>query len=111
MIARHWSGRVRNEDVEAYVEYVRRTGVATQRATVGNLGSMISIRRHDDDTEILVVSFWESPDAVRRFAGPEPETAVFYPDDERFLVAADKTVTHYEVPVLALDASLLSTEQ
>jgi len=107
VIARHWTGRVRPEDVDAYVEYVRKTGVATQRATAGNLGSMVSVRRGDIDAEILVVSFWESLDAVHRFAGPDAETAVFYPEDGRFLVAADKTVTHYEIPLHALDPSLI----
>jgi hypothetical protein len=36
-------------------------------------------------------------DAVRRFAGDDPERAVFYPEDDRYLVARDEHVTHYEV--------------
>ena len=45
----------------------------------------------------MIVSLWDSMDAVRRFAGESPERAVFYPEDERFLVARDEQVTHYEV--------------
>jgi len=45
------------------------------------------------------VSFWDSMEAVKRFAGPVPETAVFYPDDERYLVRRDLSVDHFEVVV------------
>jgi hypothetical protein len=34
---------------------------------------------------------------VQRFAGENPEQAVFYPEDDRFLVDRDLTSTHYEV--------------
>jgi hypothetical protein len=34
---------------------------------------------------------------VARFAGPDVERAVFYPEDDRFLVDRDETVAHYEV--------------
>jgi hypothetical protein len=36
-------------------------------------------------------------EAVRRFSGVDPERAVFYPEDDRFLVARDDRVTHFEV--------------
>jgi hypothetical protein len=36
-------------------------------------------------------------DAVRRFAGPAPERAVFYPDDDRYLIQRDEHVDHYDV--------------
>jgi heme-degrading monooxygenase HmoA len=103
MIARYWRGRVRTEDTEAYAEYVRRTGVDAHRATTGNIGSMVLVHREEKETEIVVVSLWESIEAIRGFAGDDPEKAVFFPDDTRFLTAADPVVTHYEVPVFALD--------
>jgi hypothetical protein len=36
-------------------------------------------------------------DAIRRFAGDEPERAVYYPEDERFLVEREDTVSHFEL--------------
>jgi hypothetical protein len=36
-------------------------------------------------------------DAVKAFAGDDPERAVFYPEDDRFLIERDLTVAHYEV--------------
>jgi hypothetical protein len=46
-------------------------------------------------TEFLTVTLCESLDAVRAFAGHDYETAVFYPEDERFLVARDERCTYY----------------
>jgi hypothetical protein len=47
---------------------------------------------------------WESLDAVRAFAGDDYETAVYYPEDERFLVERDLKCAHYEVDTYAPDA-------
>jgi hypothetical protein len=42
-------------------------------------------------------TLWDSLDAVKAFAGPDYETAVFYLEDERYLVQRDRTTTHYLV--------------
>jgi hypothetical protein len=42
-------------------------------------------------------TLWDSLEAVKGFAGEDYETAVFYPEDDRFLVERDRTSTHYEV--------------
>ena len=42
-------------------------------------------------------TLWDSMDAVRGFAGEDPETAVFYPEDDRFLVERDLQSHHFEV--------------
>jgi heme-degrading monooxygenase HmoA len=51
----------------------------------------------DDRTEIITLSFWVSRDAIGAFAGEDIERAVFYPEDDRYLVDRETTVTHYEV--------------
>ena len=104
MIARHWTGRVRTEDAVDYANYVRRTGVAAHRATAGNLGSMVLVRIDQAETEVIVVSLWESLDAIRAFAGDDPEIAVFFAEDERYLVSAEQRVKHYDVPAHEISA-------
>jgi hypothetical protein len=37
-------------------------------------------------------------EAVKRFAGDDPSQAVFYPEDDDFLVDRETTVTHFKVP-------------
>lgn len=97
MIARIWSGKVRREDGDAYVAYIQETGIAEYKATPGNQGAWL-LRRDDGDlAEIITFSLWDSLDAVRGFAGDDVEKAVFYPEDDRYLVERDLTVRHYEV--------------
>jgi hypothetical protein len=36
-------------------------------------------------------------DAIEAFAGSDPETAVFYPEDGRFLIEREERVAHYIV--------------
>ena len=98
MIARIWRGWVRTEDRAAYVEYIERTGMAEYRGTPGNRGAwMLARDLGDGRTEIVTLSFWASRDAIRGFAGDDIERAVFYPEDERYLVDRETTVTHFEV--------------
>jgi len=98
VIARMWRGWVRTADRAAYVDYIESTGMAEYRATPGNQGAWMLARDLDDGrTEIVTLSFWASRDAIRGFAGDDIEQAVFYPDDERFLVDRETTVTHFDV--------------
>ena len=103
MIARTWRGATRTADADRYARYVEDTGLRAFGETPGNLGALL-LRRPvgsagDATTEFLVVSFWDSMEAVERFAGPRPEQAVFYPEDERYLVRRDFSVDHFDVVV------------
>ena len=97
MIARVWKGAVRNEDSDAYSEYMQETGVAGYAKTPGNRGVWMLRRDVDERTEFMMFTLWDSLAAVKAFAGDEYENAVFYPEDERFLVERDLSSTHYEV--------------
>jgi heme-degrading monooxygenase HmoA len=97
VIARTWRGAVRAEDADAYLAYVTETGLAGYRSTPGNLGAMALRRIVGEECEFVTVSFWESREAIRGFAGDNIEQARFYPEDDQFLVNRDLTVNHYEV--------------
>ncbi|WP_344058625.1 hypothetical protein [Microbacterium pumilum] len=96
-VVRMWTGVVRTEDRDSYVEYVERTGMDEYRTTAGNLDAWLLTRDLGDGrTEITTVSRWESRDAIVGFAGTDIERAVFYPEDDRFLLERDLHVRHYE---------------
>ena len=99
MIARIWRGRIKPDQAGEYVEYVNRTGIRDHRKARGNLASVILTRDQGDETEILVVSLWESMDAVAGFVEPPTERAVYYPEDRDYLLELEPYVLHYEVPV------------
>jgi len=97
MIARVWRGATRGGDAEAYLEYLHRTGHAGYRRVAGHRRT-ITLRRVDGDrAEFVVVTLWDSLDAIRRFAGTDAERAVFYPEDDRYLVDREDRVAHFDV--------------
>ena len=98
MIARLWRGWVASDRADEYVEYVNRTGIAEYTQTPGNLGAQMWTRDLGDGrTEVITLSWWESAEDIRGFAGDDIEQAVFYPEDDRYLIDRETTVTHYVV--------------
>jgi heme-degrading monooxygenase HmoA len=97
MVARIWRGAVRREDRDAYADYIRDTGLTGYAATPGNRGAWMLRRDVGERTEFVTFTLWDSLDAIRAFAGDDVETAVYYPEDDRFLVERDDKVAHYEV--------------
>lgn len=86
MIARTWHGRVPVDRADAYHAYLLRSGVADYTATPGNRGVHILRRREGDVTHFLLVTLWDSLDAIRAFAGDDHERARYYPEDDAYLL-------------------------
>ena len=98
MIARVWRGWVSTGRAAEYVAYINATGMAEYLDTPGNLGAQMLTRDLGDGrTEVVTLSWWESPAAIEGFAGADISRAVFYPEDDDFLVGREETVTHYTV--------------
>ena len=97
MIARVWKGRVRHEDAETYADYIRETGFAEYGRTPGNRGAWLLRRDEGDVSEFTTLSMWDSVDSIRACAGEDIEAAVLYPEDERYLIGGESSITHYEV--------------
>jgi heme-degrading monooxygenase HmoA len=97
MTARIWRGAVRRKDADAYAEYMEHTGIAGYVNTPGNVAALMLRRDDSDRSEFVMVTLWDSMDAVSAFAGDDPDRAVFYPEDGRFLVERDLTANHYQV--------------
>ena len=45
----------------------------------------------------MVITMWESLDAIRAFAGDDIEAAVFEPEAQRLLPNREDRVKHYEM--------------
>lgn len=98
MIARMWRGKIRTDDVAAYVEYIDGTGIKEYRQTPGNQGAQMWTRDlGDGTTEVITVSWWDDLDSIRGFAGDDIEVAVFYPEDDNYLVDRETRVNHFVV--------------
>jgi len=99
MIARIWQGRTRPGMGKSYFAYLEETGVKEYRATEGFRDLIMLTREIGDETEYVLITFWDSIEAVRLFAGPEAERAVYYPEDDRYFPQEERQpyVRHYEV--------------
>lgn len=97
MIARIWRGVTPESKADQYFDYLMITGVKDLRATDGNRGVMVFRRVSDGQAEFILISLWESFDAIRRFAGDEIDIAVYYPEDKEYLLALEPKVLHFEV--------------
>ncbi len=55
-------------------------------------------RRPDGErTEFLTVSFRDDQESIVAFAGEDIDQAVFYPEDDRYLIDRETTVRHFHV--------------
>jgi heme-degrading monooxygenase HmoA len=97
MIARIWRGITRESDKDTYYEYLQRTGLRDYASIPGNRGVWVLRQVHQDKAEFLLISLWDSYDAIKAFAGQDFENAVYYPEDKRFLLELEPHVSHYEV--------------
>ncbi len=98
MIARIWRGVTPESQADRYLEYMLATGVKDYRSIEGNRGVLVLRRITDGRAEFLLISLWESLDAVRQYAGADVETAVYYGADKDYLLDLEPRVVHYEVP-------------
>ena len=99
MIARLWRGAVRAQDADEYAAYVQQTGIESYQQTPGNQGAWL-LRRPDGEgrEEIVTLSFWDSVQAIAAFAGDDIDQAVYYPEDDKYLLERDPHMVHYQVP-------------
>jgi hypothetical protein len=54
-------------------------------------------RLEGDVAHFLLITLWDSWEAIRAFAGNDVERARYYPEDDRWLLEKEPFVTHYEV--------------
>ena len=78
MIARTWHGRVAAAQADAYHAYLLRTGLGDYASTPGNRGVQALRRTEGDITHFLLITLWDSLDAIRAFAGPDYDQARYY---------------------------------
>ena len=97
MIARTWHGRVPLAKAAAYEAYLRETGLADYGRVPGNRGVYLLRRDEGDVTHFTTLTFWDSVDAIRAFAGADYERARYYPEDDAYLLEREPLVTHYTV--------------
>lgn len=98
-VARMWHGRVPVAKANEYTTYLNEAGIKKIRAIEGNLSVQMFRRTENDVAEFYVISYWESRDAIRKFAGNDIEKASFLPRDREYLINPELRVKHFDVVV------------
>lgn len=97
MIARHWKGIAKPGEHHHYVAHLKNETFPNLAQIDGFISASILKRTVSRGTEFLVVTVWESMDAITRFAGEQTDVAVVPDVAQAMMIDYDRTVRHYEV--------------
>jgi heme-degrading monooxygenase HmoA len=99
MIARIWHGRTRASVADEYTNYLYEEGIRAIARVPGNRGVQMFREIGDEFADFQVLSYWDSLEAVKRFAGDDYLKVRHLPDDPKYMTGAAPTVRHFEVVV------------
>jgi heme-degrading monooxygenase HmoA len=89
-IARIWRGRTRREIADEYEAYLYDVGIKPLMEKA--LGVQNFREDRDNESEFITISYWESVEAMSRFAGSDPRKIHHLPRDEEFLIELPQSV-------------------
>ena len=98
-IARVWHGRTPVARADEYRQYLFDAGVKKIARIPGNRGVQLLMRKATDEAEFMVVSYWDSINAIKGYAGATYEHVHDLPRDPEFLIDREKLVRHFELDV------------
>lgn len=96
-VLRLWKGRATEAQSGNYIRHLSHSVFPQLQSIPGHAGGYLLRRSTGNGVEFLVLTLWDSMDAIRRFAGPEPGKAVVEPAARAVLSDFDEVVAHYEV--------------
>ena len=97
MISRLWRGLAKPAHADAYVEHLRRETFPQLSKIPGFIDASILRRTVADGVEFLIITRWDSIEAIQRFAGRDAEVAVVPQKVQEFMIEYDQMVRHFEV--------------
>jgi heme-degrading monooxygenase HmoA len=97
MISRHWRGIVKPRHADEYIRHLETETFPTLAAIPGFVRASILSRAVEAGTEFQIVTVWESLDAIKAFAGEDPEAAVVPPVVRQLMTSYDSRGVHYEI--------------
>ena len=107
MIARVWHGVVPAEKAEGYGKYLSDSerGVSDYQRLPGNRGVCLLKRADGDRVHFLLISLWDSRQAIQAYAGVDIDRAQYFSYDLECLLEPELNVAHYDVLVAPTSGS------
>jgi heme-degrading monooxygenase HmoA len=97
IVARVWQGRVPEATADEYAEYLFENGIKKIQGVDGNIGVQVLRRTERGETEFITISYWESREVIRNYAGDNIELPHHLPKDADYLIELPTQVLHYDV--------------
>jgi quinol monooxygenase YgiN len=97
MIARMWRGFAIHERANDYVKHLQQSVVPELRQIEGFKEVYLLRRDSSDGVEFVVLTLWESMEAIRKFAGENPGVAIVAPAARVLFREYDAEVKHFEI--------------
>jgi heme-degrading monooxygenase HmoA len=97
MIARMWHGRVPVAKSDEYLKLMRTIAIPDYKSTPGNRGAWALRQIQGEIAHFIMLTFWESRQAIAKFAGDDIEAAKYYDFDSDFLLELELHVKHFEL--------------
>ena len=98
-VARIWHGRTPAAKADAYRQYLFDVGVKKIASLPGNRGVQMMVNKGDAEAEFMVVSYWDSIDAIKGYAGETYTRVHDLPRDDEFLIEKETKVRHFALDV------------
>ena len=96
MIARHWRGWTKSQNADSYEELLTTKVIPQLRGIAGYRGGYILRNDAAAESEFVVLNFFDSLEALRKFAGPNYTAPVFEPEAKALLSRFEPAANHYE---------------
>jgi heme-degrading monooxygenase HmoA len=100
MICRMWHGVTPRSKADAYARFLEQRAVPDYRSVPGNLSVAVLRRDEAEVTHFLTVTYWESEESIRAFAGDDLLKAKYYPEDQDYLLEFEPLVQHFVVAAI-----------
>ena len=97
MISRQWRGLAHPDRAPEYIKHLRTETFPALRKIPGFIDASILSRPFGEGVEFLIVTRWDSMDAVARFSGADPEAAVVPAEVADMMIEYDQRVGHFEI--------------
>ncbi len=96
-VTRLWRGRTASlEDADAYEELLRAKVLPEVRGIEGYTGARVLRRNLRSGAEFVVITTFDSMEAVKAFAGDDPDVANVSPEARELLSEFEERAAHYE---------------
>lgn len=96
-IMRLWHGKVAIEKADEYEKFMIKKAAPDYSSVYGLLKLYFQRKNEETIAHFLLVTIWDSLEAVKNFAGDNPEIAKYYPEDDIFLLEKEEYVSMYQV--------------